>query len=321
MIDNGPEFAKSPDRLQCGGRVPVRQQRIRVAPGGHSPAVRVSSQLMSASETAEMDALDRPIAEGRTAELYAWDEGQVLKLFRDWLPAEDAALEERNSRLVAELGLPVPSVGERVERDGRVGLVFERIDGPMMSDAVASVPHRLLRYGRALGRLHAVIHSKAIDSELPSQHDRLQRKIRAARSLSEPLRDAASRALRALPQGTALCHGDFHPENVLLSRRGPVLIDWIDATAGNPVGDVARTIVLIRYSGLPRQGLRKWRVRLLRSLFLRAYLSGYSRRSPLRRSELRRWLPVVAAARLSEDIEGEDERIVPYVRDALAARG
>jgi hypothetical protein len=29
----------------------------------------------------------RPIAAGRTAEIYAWDEGQVLKLYRDWFPS------------------------------------------------------------------------------------------------------------------------------------------------------------------------------------------------------------------------------------------
>ena len=273
----------------------------------------VSWRLMSASGASEMRTLGRPIAEGRTAELHAWGEGQILKLFRDWLPAEDAALEERNSRLVADLGLPVPQVGERVEYQGRAGLVFERIDGPMMISAIAKKPHRLLRYGRTLGRLHAEIHSKTVDCGLPSQSDRLDHKIREARSLSEPLRVAALRALRALPSRKALCHGDFHPENVLLSRRGPVVIDWIDATAGHPVGDVARTIVLIRCSALPRQALRRWRTRLRRSLFLRAYLSGYSRQSPIRRGELRRWLPVVAAARLSEDIEGQDGRILSYL--------
>jgi Ser/Thr protein kinase RdoA (MazF antagonist) len=278
---------------------------------------RVSWQLMNASGETETRTLGRPIAEGRTAELYAWSEGEILKLFRDWLPAEDAALEERNSRLVADLGLPVPQVGERVEYEGRVGLVFERIDGPMMISAIARKPHWLLRYGGALGRLHAEIHSRAINGGLSSQHDRLEHKIRAARSLPEPLRDAALHALRALSRGTVLCHGDFHPGNVLLSRRGPVLIDWVDATAGHPLGDVARTIVLIRYGRLPSRALRRWWTRLRRSLFLRAYLHSYSRRNPLRRGDLRRWLPVVAAARLSEAIEGEDKRILPYLRAAL----
>ena len=294
---------------------------LKAVVGGESLVLRVSWELMSAGKGAETQELGRPIAEGRTAELYAWCEGRALKLFRDWLPAEDAALEERNSRLVAELDLPVPRAGDRVQCNGRVGLVLERINGPMMGEAIEKAPHRLLRYGKALGRLHAEIHSRTVAEGLPSQHERLERKLMAARSLSEPLRNAALRVLRDLPRGAALCHGDFHPGNVLLSPRGPVLIDWVDATAGNPLGDVARTIVLIRYAGLPRRGLQKWGAGLLRSVFLRAYLSAYSRRSLLRRGELCRWLPVVAAARLSEDIEGERERIVPYVMAALSVRG
>jgi thiamine kinase-like enzyme len=38
--------------------------------------------------------------------------------------------------------------------------------------------------------------------------------------------------VRTLTPGTAPCHGDFHPENVLLTPRGPVVIDRDSATVG-----------------------------------------------------------------------------------------
>lgn len=44
---------------------------------------------------------------------------------------------------------------------------------------------------------------------------------------------------------------DFHPDNVLLAARGPVIIDWPDATRGQPLADVARTSLLLRLGGLP----------------------------------------------------------------------
>jgi hypothetical protein len=39
--------------------------------------------------SAMLEELGQPIARGRTAEIYAWHSGQVLKLFYDWLSLEN----------------------------------------------------------------------------------------------------------------------------------------------------------------------------------------------------------------------------------------
>ncbi|WP_308530680.1 aminoglycoside phosphotransferase family protein [uncultured Paenibacillus sp.] len=56
--------------------------------------------------------------------------------------------------------------------------------------------------------------------------------------------------LKSLPDGTRLCHGDFHPENVMIGERNWV-IDWMTGMIGNPAGDVARTLLLFRFGTLP----------------------------------------------------------------------
>lgn len=48
-----------------------------------------------------------------------------------------------------------------------------------------------------------------------------------------------------------MCHGDYHPGNIILSPRGPVVIGWITACHGNAVADVARTVLLFRIGALP----------------------------------------------------------------------
>ena len=50
-------------------------------------------------------------------------------------------------------------------------------------------------------------------------------------------------------EGERLLHLDFHPDNVLLSQRGPVVIDWANARAGDPALDVAMTWVICATSG------------------------------------------------------------------------
>ena len=86
-----------------------------------------------------------------------------------------------------------------------------------------------------------------------------------------------------------------------MSSRGPVIIDWLDASLGNPLADVARTVIIILGDGqhlLPGDHPLK---PLIQS-FHKAYLDTYFRLRPANREELSYWVTIVAAARLSENI-------------------
>lgn len=94
-------------------------------------------------------------------------------------------------------------------------LVLERIDGPTMGQAITRRPWELLRHVRSLADLHERLHTIPFD-------------------------------------GGSLIHFDLHPDNVLLSRRGPVVIDWTNAHGGSAAGDVAMTWLILETSaGLP----------------------------------------------------------------------
>jgi len=76
-------------------------------------------------------------------------------------------------------------------------------------------------------------------------------RIKSAKGLPVRFRRTALRELNRLPTGGFLCHGDFHPDNVIWSERGPVVIDWLDANRGDPAADVARTPMLISIGETP----------------------------------------------------------------------
>lgn len=65
--------------------------------------------------------------------------------------------------------------------------------------------------------------------------------------------------LHAIPyEGAWLLHLDLHPENILISPRGPVVIDWTNARAGEPARDVALTWLILETSaGLPGRVLAR----------------------------------------------------------------
>jgi serine/threonine protein kinase len=263
-----------------------------------------------------MPPLEKPIALGRTAEIYAWEDGRVLKLFRDWVPPGDAEYELRLARIVQASGLPVPAVHDLVEVNGRRGILYERVDGPNMLDALGKNPQETRRFMRQLAALHVEMHTRSVP-ELPSQRERLQWKIQHAKPLPDGLKAAALNALEALPDGDRLCHGDFHPGNILLTAKGPIVIDWIDSTRGAPLADVARTHLLFSTAKLPGLSILALLVRLAKRWMLNQYLHKYFASGVSERSEMKAWLPVVAAARMEEGITHEFPQLLKIVKSAL----
>jgi len=237
------------------------------------------------------------IARGNTAEIRVLDDGRVCKLYDDPDAVESARYEARATRIANEAGLPVPAVDGLVTVDERPGVVLERVDGPSLLDDLEGRPWTLASGARTLADLHARIHGRRAP-DLPLLTDRLRERIERAPSVSAAVHGRALAVLESLPDDDRLLHGDFHPANVLLGDRGPVVIDWLDASAGPPAADVARTVLLLRFAdGGPL-------VRTLGRAFERLYLRIYRRERPLDTSLVRRWELPVAVARLTEDVSG-----------------
>jgi uncharacterized protein (TIGR02172 family) len=260
--------------------------------------------------------LGKPIALGRTAEVYAWEDGQVLKLFHDWMSTQAVEYEAKIAQAVHAAGLPVPAAGEIIEIDSRLGLVYERTEGPPMGQLMAKQPWKLFSFARLLAELHAEMHASDITPEIPSQRQRLEHKIQEAKGLPDSLKKAALSALERMDDGERLCHGDFHPYNVLMTAQGPIIIDWIDATRGNPVADVVRSSVILEGSiaSIPtdqhfqRIGLR-W--------FHSTYQRHYFKLRPDGQQQFAAWYPIVAAGRLSEGITEQQDWLIAQVEAGL----
>jgi uncharacterized protein (TIGR02172 family) len=260
--------------------------------------------------------LNAPIALGFTAEIYAWHAGQVLKLFNSGISRGTVESEANLTRIVHATGLPVPAVGEIIEIDGRFGLELERVDGISMLQALTQQPWKLRYYARQLAELQAEMHHCRVP-ELPSLGERLVRKIKRAEKLPENVRQAALKALETLPEDDRLCHGDFHPNNIMLSPRGPVIIDWIDASRGNPVLDVARSSLLFGRGHIPSSIPGAWLIRILQYRLYLIYRRRYFQLNPVGQQQLESWIPVVAAARLDEHVYFDEDRLLSIAQTLI----
>jgi Ser/Thr protein kinase RdoA (MazF antagonist) len=239
---------------------------------------------------------------GREAEVYACDEGTVLKLYRRGFgghTAEAAAL-----RSLAGAGI-APGLLDVVDRDGRTGLVLERVDGPDMLTLLQRQPWRVLGLAGTLAAAHRAVHQVAAPADLPDLRTVLAARIHDA-VLPSQLRGFALRVLDALPDGDRLCHGDYHPGNLLLAANRTAVIDWAAAARGVADADHARTLLLLRWADpLPETPpLSRALIAVGRSLLTHRYTQTYRRGgAPPRRVDS--WLLVHAAARLSEGIDAE----------------
>jgi uncharacterized protein (TIGR02172 family) len=258
------------------------------------------------------------LAEGRTAEIFEWEEGQVLKLFRpDW-GKDHAEYEHRIARLVNEAGLHAPAVGEMLQVDGRYGMAYEKLEGKSLLWELQARPWRLVRHARLEAALHAAMHKVKIPV-LPTLKPVLQRRISQSTQLSQKQRDEILSRLLPLPDGEALCHGDFHPDNVMMTDSGAVVIDWVDAKKGHPLADVARTVLLHTMTGDPGNQPLPGFIRLFRNRFNDIYLGHYFQLRQGSRDELEAWMLPVAAARLAEEVPGEQARLTAYVERKLGS--
>ena len=261
----------------------------------------------------------RRIGAGREAEVFALGEGRVLRLART-AAFRQAVERERVALLAAgRSGAPVPALFERVDVDGRPGLVLERLDAHDLLHGLLRRPWELALVPWVLARVHASLHEGEAPTELPDLRTEVVERLRSELVPSD-VRHAALRRLSELPDDDRLCHGDFHPGNVLRRRGGGyAVIDWKAATRGDPAADIARTRLLMVGAWIPGAGPRALQLLLtpFRWALYTLYLAAYRHWRRVERRTVAAWLPVLAAARLSYDIDQERTWLLAIARRRL----
>ncbi len=186
-----------------------------------------------------------------------------------------------------------------------------------MLATLAQKPWRLVHFARLLAELQVALHTHTVP-EIHSRRQRLVDSITSVRMLPAEIQQAVLHVLHALPDDDRLLHGDLHPDNILLTERGPIIIDWTDAAGGHPLADVGRTSLLLSMTALHPGIQRRGMIEKARGWFHRTYLHHYFRLRPAGRKQLDLWQIVVAAARLNENIPAEQARLVAFVTDGVA---
>jgi aminoglycoside phosphotransferase family enzyme len=230
------------------------------------------------------------IGSGRVADVVARGTN-VIKLYREGLGKLEAFREAAILSVLEDADLHTPSVQNVGKFGERWGLEMSRAPGSTISLS-----------GETLGVWMAGLHWRLHQIRgiaLTSLKLKLARNIQRALQLENDDRAKLLLRLRDLPDDDCLCHGDFHPANIMGSEAEPHVVDWLDATSGPAQADACRTYLLALHHA-PE--------------LARSYLAAYEKASSCSTEQILRWLPIVAAARLSENIADEVPRLLAHAK-------
>lgn len=252
------------------------------------------------------------VGRGRTADVYALDENRVVKLFFAGRDNASVERERQLSNLAFRGGVPTPQCLGVVELEGRLGLVFKRLQGETMLGMFSRKPWRIASLSRQFARLHVQVHSVGVETGLAFSEKIIEGC--ASTGYGAEVRESVTKLLQNC-QETSLVHGDFHPDNIMVTENGLYVIDWSNGARGCAAADVAMSSVTLRAGALPEiSPFASVLINAGRQLSHRLYLRSYLKNSRVSPNDVRNWIFAATCYRLSYGIRDEQEFLLTQLR-------
>ena len=243
---------------------------------------------------------ENKIGTGAQAEVFL-SEDYAIKVFRQGYEKAAIFYEAAVTSLIELTGLPIAKVREVIDIQNRLAIKLDYISGKSLNNCMLEDRVNSFQYIKQMVNIQLNIFSKTLS--LPfSLKQTLKNKIEGNASIPEPVKKNLRLRLAELQEGLQLCHGDFHGDNIIMQGDKPFIIDWVDATSGHPDGDVCRTYMLNSF---------------YHSEIADKYLDCYCAIAKKEKCAVLKWLPVVAAASLTDNNENEKEKIQNWIETML----
>lgn len=262
--------------------------------------------------------IGRKIGEGSCSEIFEWEnDNKIIKLAKSNTTYEAIQVEYEKTLAVWEMNLSVPQPFEIVEVHNRSEIVLERIYGETLKERLfknlieqsESAQTLDMRDIQLTARLLSEIHNIS-NIHVPPQREIVKNQILSVNYLNEMEKNYVINLLDSLPQSGYLCHGDPNPNNILIHNGKLVMIDWMNATIGNPETDIAEYIIMMKYAILPPDTPRKIieNFDLAREAIIKAFMEEYTKLTGISYEQVEPWIVIVASRKLSVDGISEAEK-------------
>lgn len=247
--------------------------------------------------------LGKPIAVGNTAEIYQVED-KVMKVFKEHLPPLEHIHEANKQEYAFSSGLPVPKVFNVTKIEGRQAIIMEYVRGKTAGELILNNMESADLYLTECAQMQLKIHAMPADpSVIGSMTDKLHKQIQIAETLNQAQKRNLLKKLDSIMFQPGLCHGDFHPFNIIIGESTVTVIDWVDSSSGDVRADVIRTYLLISEASVK---------------LAERYVHIYCSLTGISRNEVFQWMPIIAAARLWENVsDAEHKRLLEIIRETI----
>lgn len=173
------------------------------------------------------------IATGNTAEVFDMEDGTVCKLFKQGYDKSSIQLEIINTQIINKTALNTAKFFKQIEIEDRTGIIYSKVDGKsLLQEAeTCQTPEQMTSLLQDLTNLQKQLHTNNTTEGI---------------SYKDYLSFFNCKNIENLPEGNTICHGDFHPGNIIRTEENKlVLIDFMNLCRGPKEYDIARTYVLL----------------------------------------------------------------------------
>lgn len=231
------------------------------------------------------------IAERKTKTVYK-DEDTVVKLFvKDYSKADILNEALIHARVEENTKLNIPKLLEVKKFASRWALTTEYIEGKTLDVLMKEHPEKQDEYLKMFVKLQLEMLGNQVPL-LSRIKDKYRRKLTETNLIDENIKYELLQRLEGMKNHTKLCHGDFNPSNIIVKPNGDsYILDWSHATQGNASADAARTFLIFSLHNGEELANK--------------YLEVFSKESEIEKSNIQRWIPIVAATQLTKGIEEE----------------
>ncbi len=253
-----------------------------------------------------------------------WSGPLILRLFRRHDDPNRARWESTVHTTLARLDYPAPKVlltSTGTEALGGAFIVMERAPGTMMLAGVFQpsrllflLPRILVEVPRLLAETQARLHALDAAALLTALEDEglppdgagpagISRRVatvkgqlgRAQRRIEDAQLDGLKPGLEWLlahrppePDRRVICHGDFHPLNILMEDGAVTgVVDWANTVVADPAFDVGNTRLLLEIAPLELPLVLEWVASAARPILARRYYEAYRRHRAVNEEAMR----------------------------------
>lgn len=239
--------------------------------------------------------LGKQISAGSTVDVYESGE-YAVKVFKPDCPKTIVFYEALMNSKIEETDINIPGTAEvcRLD-DGRWAIASQFIKGKTLAQIMDEEPENRDDYLDDMVEIQLDIHEHTL-SGVTKLKDSLRAQIESLDVIDHIKKYELLTRLDSAPKHIKLCHGNFGPENIIVTDNDEVyIIDWVGASIGNASADIAKTYLKLSFKSTE---------------LAEKYMTLFCQKTGTSKKYVQEWLPIMAASTLATGLYTKEEREV-----------